>query len=63
MKEFVELSDKSIINVHDIELLNVDKVAGEYRYKLYLHGKGMTLRLTETDYNIIRNEIIVKDNG
>ena len=61
MNEFVELSDKTIINVSDIILLNVDKVGDHYVYKLFLRGKGMTLRLSETDYNIIRNKILQKN--
>lgn len=59
--QFIELSDKTIINVGDIILLNVDKVGEKYVYKLFLRGKGMTLRLSETDYNIIRNKIVVKN--
>ena len=58
MNEFIELSDKTIINVGDIILVNVDKVGEKYAYKLFLRGKGMTLKLSETDYNIIRNRII-----
>lgn len=58
---FIELSDKTIINVNDIVLLNVDKNGGEYVYKLFLRGKGMTLRLSEEDYNIIRNKIFGND--
>lgn len=58
---FIELSDRTIINVNDIVLLNVDKTGGEYVYKLFLRGKGMTLRLSEEDYNIIRNKIFGND--
>ncbi len=58
MNEFIELSDKTIINVGDIILVNVDKVGDGYIYKLFLRGKGMTLRLSETDYDIIRDRII-----
>ena len=60
MNEFIELSDKTIINIGDIILVNVDKVGEKYTYKLFLRGKGMTLRLSETDYNIIRDRIIGK---
>lgn len=55
---FVELSDRTIVNVNDIILLNVDKSGEKYTYKLFLRGKGMTLRLSEEDYNIIRNKIL-----
>ena len=58
---FIELSDRTIINVNDIVLLNVDKAGEEYVYKLFLRGKGMTLRLSEEDYNIIRNKIFGND--
>lgn len=58
---FIELSDRTIINVNDIVLVNVDKTGGEYVYKLFLRGKGMTLRLSEEDYNIIRNKIFGND--
>jgi hypothetical protein len=58
MNEFIELSDKTIINVGDIILVNVDKVGEKYVYKLFLRGKGMTLKLSETDYNIIRDKIL-----
>lgn len=58
---FIELSDKTIVNVNDIVLLNVDKTGGEYVYKLFLRGKGMTLRLSEEDYNIIKNKIFGND--
>jgi hypothetical protein len=61
MNEFVELSDKTIVNISDIILLNVDKMGEAYVYKLFLRGKGMTLRLTETDYNIIRAKILKND--
>lgn len=57
-KEFIELTDKTIVNTSDIILVNVDKIQGEYSYKLYIRGKGMTLRLTEDDYNIIRKNLI-----
>ena len=56
--EFIELSDKTIVNINDIILVNVDKVGENYVYKLFLRGKGMTLRLSETDYNIIRNKLL-----
>ena len=58
--EFIELSDKTIINISDIILLNVDKdrKTGGYVYRLYLRGKGMTLRMTETDYQIIRKRLL-----
>jgi len=62
MNEFIELSDKTIVNISDIILLNVDKARDGYVYKLFLRGKGMTLRLSETDYNIIRNKIL-QQNG
>ena len=58
---FIELSDRTIVNVNDIVLVNVDKTGGEYVYKLFLRGKGMTLRLSEEDYNIIRNKIFRND--
>ena len=58
---FIELSDKTIVNVNDIVLLNVDKTGGEYVYKLFLRGKGMTLRLSEEDYNIIKKKIFGND--
>lgn len=58
---FIELSDRTIVNVNDIVLLNVDKTGGEYVYKLFLRGKGMTLRLSEEDYNIIKNKIFGND--
>ena len=58
---FIELSDRTIININDIVLLNVDKTGGEYVYKLFLRGKGMTLRLSEEDYKIIRNKIFGDD--
>jgi hypothetical protein len=61
MNEFVELSDKTIVNVSDIILLNVDKMGDGYVYKLFLRGKGMTLRLSETDYNIIRKKLLKDD--
>ena len=61
MNEFVELSDKTIVNVSDIILLNVDKMGDGYVYKLFLRGKGMTLRLSETDYNIIRKKLLKND--
>lgn len=61
MNEFVELSDKTIVNVSDIILLNVDKMGDGYVYKLFLRGKGMTLRLSETDYNIIREKLLKND--
>jgi len=61
MNNFVELSDKTIININDIILLNVDKMQEVHVYKLFLRGKGMTLRLSETDYNIIRNKIFGND--
>jgi hypothetical protein len=61
MNEFVELSDKTIVNVSDIILLNVDKMGDGYVYKLFLRGKGMTLRLSETDYNIIREKLLKDD--
>ena len=57
-KEFIELTDKTIVNTSDIILLNVDKIQGEPSYKLYIRGKGMTLRLTEDDYKIIRENLI-----
>ena len=60
MNEFIELSDKTIVSINDITLVNVDKVKDGYTYKLFLRGKGMTLRLSETDYNIIRDRIIGK---
>lgn len=63
MNKFVELTDKTIVNIDDIILLNVDKMGGNYVYKLFLRGKGMTLRLTDVDYEIIRNKIIVEENG
>lgn len=56
--DFIELTDRTIINVSDIILLNVDNLGGEYSYKLYIRGKGMTLKLTEEDYKTIRNKII-----
>lgn len=58
---FIELSDRTIVNINDIVLLNVDKTGGEYVYKLFLRGKGMTLRLSEEDYNIIKNKIFEDD--
>ena len=58
---FIELSDRTIININDIVLLNVDNMGGEYVYKLFLRGKGMTLRLSEEDYNIIKNKIFEDD--
>lgn len=58
MGKFIELTDKTIINIDDIILLNVDKEEEQYVYKLFLRGKGMTLRLTEEDYNLIRNKLI-----
>ena len=58
---FIELSDRTIVNVNDIVLVNVDKTGGEYVYKLFLRGKGMTLRLSEEDYNIIKNKIFEDD--
>jgi hypothetical protein len=63
MSNFVELSDRTIVNIDDIILLNVDKMGGNYIYKLFLRGKGMTLRLSEADYNIIRNKTVVGENG
>lgn len=63
MNSFVELTDRTIVNVDDIILLNVDKVGDKYVYKLFLRGKGMTLRLSDADYEIIRNKIIVEENG
>jgi hypothetical protein len=59
--EFIELSDRTIVNVGDIILVNVDKVGEKYVYKLFLRGKGMTLRLSETDYNIIREKLLKDD--
>ena len=61
MEQFIELTDKSIVNINDIILLNVDKVGGKYVYKLFLRGKGMTLKLSEKDYNLIRNNLINHD--
>lgn len=58
MNSFVELTDKTIVNISDIILLNVDKVGDSYVYKLFLRGKGMTLRLTDTDYKLIREKLI-----
>lgn len=58
MNNFVELTDLTIVNINDIILLNVDKLEGEYSYKLFLRGKGMTLRLTEADYKLIREKLI-----
>ena len=58
MNSFIELTDKTIINTSDIILLNVDKKGNTYQYRLYLRGKGLTLRLTETDYNIIREKTV-----
>ena len=60
MNEFIELSDKTIVSINDITLVNVDKVKDGYVYKLFLRGKDMTLRLSETDYNVIRDRIIEK---
>ena len=61
MNEFVELSDRTIINISDIILLNVDKMGDAYVYKLFLRGKGMTLRLSETDYKILREKLLKDD--
>ena len=58
MNSFVELTDKTIVNISDIILLNVDKVGDSYVYKLFLRGKGMTLRLTDADYKLIREKLI-----
>jgi hypothetical protein len=58
---FIELSDRTIVNINDIVLLNVDRDGEGYVYKLFLRGKGMTLRLSEEDYNIIRNKIFGND--
>ena len=59
--EFIELSDRTIVNIGDIILVNVDRTGEKYVYKLFLRGKGMTLRLSETDYNIIRNKLLQKN--
>jgi hypothetical protein len=61
MNEFVELSDKTIVNINDIILLNVDKMQEVHVYKLFLRGKGMTLRLSETDYKILREKLLKDD--
>lgn len=69
MNNFLELTDQTIVNVDDIILVNVDRdwvrydKDGKpvYDRKLYLRGKGMTLRLTEEDYNIIRKRLL--ENG
>lgn len=61
MNNFVELSDKTIININDIILLNVDKMQEVHVYKLFLRGKGMTLRLSETDYKILREKLLKDD--
>ncbi len=65
MTPFIELTDRSILNVNDIILLNVDKdkKTGGYIYRLYLKGKGMTLRLHEDDYQLIRRKILEMDNA
>lgn len=66
MKNFIELSDQTIVNVNDIVLVNVDKDWTHYDEngkpahdrKLYLRGKGMTLKLTEVDYHIIKEHLL-----
>lgn len=63
MTNFIELSDKSIINVNDIVLLNVDKIDDGFKYTLYLRGKGMTLKLSETDYRIVRKRLLTDWTG
>ena len=55
---FIELSDRTIVHISDIILVNVDKAGDKYVYKLFLRGKGMTLRLSETDYNITRKKLL-----
>ena len=51
---FLRLTDKTIININDIILVNVETLQdGSERYRLFLEGKHMTLRLSREDYNFI----------
>ncbi len=58
---FLRLSDKTIINISDIILVNVEKAQdGSESYRLFLEGKHMTLKLSPEDYNFI-NECLMED--
>ena len=59
---FIRLTDKTIISIKDILLVNVEGTpSGNEKYSLYLTGKHMTLRLSEEDYNFI-NHSLFDDN-
>ena len=53
-REFIKLSDGSIVNADDIILVNVE----DDGYRLYLRGKKMTLKLGQRDYDIIEQTIL-----
>ena len=59
--DFLRLSDKTIINIKDIILVNVDKTPdGSESYRLFLEGKHMTLKLSQSDFEFI-NESLMED--
>lgn len=59
--DFLRLSDKTIINIKDIILVNVEKAPdGSESYRLFLEGKHMTLKLSHGDFEFI-NESLMED--
>ena len=58
-RDFIELSDGTIVNAQDIILVNVEQGADGNEYRLYLRGKKMTLKLCKKDYDILHQVLIV----
>lgn len=59
---FIRLTDKTIISIKDIILVNVETTQdGKEKFCLYLEGKHMTLRLSEEDYLFIDHCLMEED--